>query len=126
MKFTIAILLWSFTSQLFAQSSNDFLLVKYSKDEIASMEKTNPDRLEFIKYSSLNGYYFVDLPEKKNFNSRISGNVVIEDLESFNFLELNIEFLVDNYKYYTVQDKKVLLVVKSIDHIKAELKSNDD
>jgi len=126
MKFTIAILLWSFTSQLFAQSSNDFLLVKYSKDEIASMEKTNPDRLEFIKYSSSNGYYFVDLPEKKNFNSRISGNVVIEDLESFNFLELNIEFLVDNYKYYTVQDKKVLLVVKSIDHIKAELKSNDD
>ena len=126
MKFTIAILLLSFSAQIFAQSSNDFLLVKYSKNQIALMEKTNPDRLEFIKYSSLNGYYFVDLPEKKNFNSRISGNVVIDDLESFNFLELNIEFLVDNYKYYTVQDKKVLLVVKSIDHIEAELKSNDE
>ena len=126
MKFTITILLLSFFAQIFAQSSNDFLLVKYSKDQIALMEKTNPDRLEFIKYSSLNGYYFVDLPEKKNFNSRISGNVVIDDLESFNFLELNIEFLVDNYKYYTVQDKKVLLVVKSIDHIEAELKSNDE
>ena len=90
------------------------------------MGKTNPDSLKFIKYSSLKGYYFVDLPEKKNFNSRISGNVVIEDLDSFNFLDLNIEFLEDNYKYYTVQDKKVLLVVKSIDHIKAELKSNND
>ena len=126
MKFTIAILFLSFSSQLCAQSSNDVLLVKYSKDQITKMGKTNPDSLKFIKYSSLNGYYFVDLPEKKNFNSRISGNVVIEDLDSFNFLDLNIEFLEDNYKYYTVQDKKVLLVVKSIDHIKAELKSNND
>ena len=126
MKFTIAILFLSFSFQLCAQSSNDVLLVKYSKDQITKMGKTNPDSLKFIKYSSLKGYYFVDLPEKKNFNSRISGNVVIEDLDSFNFLDLNIEFLEDNYKYYTVQDKKVLLVVKSIDHIKAELKSNND
>jgi hypothetical protein len=126
MKFTIAILFLSFSSQLCAQSLDSILLVKYSKDETTNMEKTNPDSLEFIRYSSLNGYYFVDLPEKKNFNSRISGDVVIDNLESFNFLELNIEFLDDNYKYYTVRDKKVLLVVKSIDHIKAELKSNND
>ena len=126
MKFTIAILFLSFSSQLCAQSLDSILLVKYSKDQITNMEKTNPDSLEFIRYSSLNGYYFVDLPEKKNFNSRISGDVVIDNLESFNFLELNIEFLDDNYKYYTVRDKKVLLVVKSINHIKAELKSNND
>ena len=114
------------SSIFYAQSSNDLLLTKYSQDDLFTMKKNNPDEYNFINYSSKNGYYFVDLPEKKNFNDRIFGNVVIDDIDDFNFLLLDIEFLKDDYKYYTVQNKNVLLVVKSIDHINAELKANND
>ena len=114
------------SSIFYAQSSNDLLLTKYSQDDLVTMEKNNPDEYNFINYSCKNGYYFVDLPEKKNFNDRIFGNVVIDDIDDFNFLLLDIEFLKDDYKYYTVQNKNVLLVVKSIDHINAELKANND
>jgi hypothetical protein len=126
MKFIIALFYISFSSLLFAQTSNDMLLSKYSMDEISNMKINNPNKFKFIEYAATNGYYFVDVPEKKNFNSRITGNVVINNLDEFNFLELDIELLKDDYKYYTVQNKNVLLVVKSIDHIKAEIKSKND
>ncbi len=126
MKSKITLFFIFFTSILFAQTSNDLMLSKYSKVDIEYMKKNNPNEYKFIKYSSLSGYYFVDLPGKKKFNNRITGNVVIDDISEFNFLDLGIDFLKDDYKYYTVQNKKVLLVVKSIDHIEAEIKAKDD
>ena len=126
MKTIITLLLLCFSSILIAQKTDDLLLAKYTKEEIATMKKSQPDKYEFLKFFLTDGFYFVDLPEKKSIKSRISGNVSIANIKEFNFLELNIELLQNDYKYYTVDDKKVLLVVKSIDHINSELKTKNN
>ena len=126
MKTIITLLLLCFSSILIAQKTDDLLLAKYTKEEIATMKKSQPDKYEFLNFCLTDGFYFVDLPEKKSIKSRISGNVSIANIKEFNFLELNIELLQNDYKYYTVDDKKVLLVVKSIDHINSELKTKNN
>ncbi|MBM77638.1 MAG: hypothetical protein CL846_04090 [Crocinitomicaceae bacterium] len=123
MRTIITLLLLCFSSILIAQKTDDLLLVKYTKEEIKTMKRSQSDKYEFLKFCLTDGFYFVDLPEKKSIKNRISGNVSIANIEEFNFLELNIELLQNDYKYYTVDDKKVLLVVKSIDHINSELKT---
>ena len=123
MKTTITLFLLCFSSQFIAQKSADLLLAKYTKEEIKKMKKSQPEKYEFLRFCTTDGFYFVDIPEKKNFKNRISGNVKIDNIKEFNFLELNIDFLQDDYKYYIVDEKNVLLVVKSIDHINSELKN---
>ena len=99
MKTIITLLLLCFSSILIAQKTDDLLLAKYTKEEIATMKKSQSDKYEFLKFCLTDGFYFVDLPEKKSIKSRISGNVSIANIKEFNFLELNIELLQNDYNF---------------------------
>ena len=72
-------------------------------------------------YSENIGHYFIDVPLEKNFKERLSGEIEIYDTADLNFDNLNIQFKMDDYQYYLVKNHNLLLVLKSIDHIKLSL-----
>ncbi len=112
-----------FSNFLSAQSNNfdQRLLEKFTQDELENMKINNQIEFNTINYSMDHGYYFVDIPKTKDYNERLSGEVVINDLNNFNFLLLNIDFLEADYQYFKVRNMDKLLVVKSSDHINEEL-----
>ena len=75
-----------------------------------------------INYLNTNGYYFVDLPLGKDYKSRLSGEIIINDSSKIDLLSLDVNFSIDDYKYYLVTNLNLLLVIKSIRHIKNEFK----
>ena len=72
-------------------------------------------------YAESNGYYFLDLPEKKNYKERISGEVFIKDTSNVKFNEIDVEFVLNDYQYYLEKNLNLLFVLKSINHIKKEI-----
>jgi len=74
-------------------------------------------------YLKKNGYYFIKIPTKKNYKSRIAGEVIIKDTNEFNIFNLNIDFIENDFQYYFVKNHNLLLVLKSIDFIKKEIEN---
>ena len=122
--FFIALSLLFFSEFISAQTNHDLtnrLLEKYSNEELAEIKSSDPDLYKFLEYSLDHAFYFVDQPKEKDFSHRIKGEVIIDDVKDFNFLLLDITFLENDYQYFTVKDKNVLLVVKSIAHLSKEM-----
>jgi len=103
---------------------------------IAAQESTskffsNTDNNEFLFLNNLdnrnyienNGYYFVDVPLGKSFRERISDTIEILDTTNVSLYELNVQFKTNDYRYYYVSNHQLLLVLKSIDHLKKEIEN---
>ena len=105
--------------------------ITFSQDNNPEINKINNELNEFlsfnknINYLNINGYYFVDLPIGKDYKSRLSGEIIINDSSKIDLLSLDVNFSIDDYKYYFVTNLNLLLVIKSIRHIKNEMKLND-
>ena len=67
------------------------------------------------------GYYFINIPEEKNYHNRLSGTINNIDTSKIDFNNINIKFSMDDYKYYLINDLNIILVLKSINHIKEQL-----
>jgi hypothetical protein len=52
----------------------------------------------------------------------LSGEIIINDSSKIDLLSLDVNFSIDDYKYYFVTNLNLLLVIKSIRHIKYEMK----
>ena len=120
--FIVSFLIFSATFS--AQSTNSYderLLELFSEQEIKEISNEDPYRIQLIEYCFDNAYYFVETSASKDYSSRISGTVEIDDVKDFNFFKLNIEFKENDYQYYKVKDHDLLLVVKSGQHISAEM-----
>ena len=72
-------------------------------------------------FSNLNGYYFIEIPKEKLYKNRLSGNIVLNDTSNLNFSKINVHFSMNNYNYYLVSNMNIILVLKSINHIKKEM-----
>ena len=72
-------------------------------------------------YAESKGYYFLNVPEKKNYNERISGEIFIKDTSMVNFNEIDVQFIMDDYQYYLEKNYNLLFVLKSVNHIKKEI-----
>ena len=121
---TFLIITCLMVTNIFTAQSDKFdhrLLEKFSQNELEDLKQNSPDRFKTIVYCMDHGYYFVDIPDSKNINERISGEITIKDLNNFNFLLLEIPFLENDYQYFKVKGKDKLLVVKSGTHIYEEL-----
>jgi hypothetical protein len=119
---TASFLLFSFA--LSAQSSNKFderLLELFSQEELESIRKDEPYRLQLIEFCLDNAHYFVETSKDKDYSARISGTVEIKDVDNFNFFKLEIELKENDYQYFKVKDKELLLVVKSGQHVSSEM-----
>lgn len=120
--FIVSFLIFSATFS--AQSTNSYderLLELFSEQEIKDISNEDPYRIQLIEYCFDNAYYFVETSASKDYSSRISGTVEIDDVKDFNFFKLNIEFKENDYQYYKVKDQDLLLVVKSGQHISVEM-----
>ena len=121
---TILILITLFISNFIIAQTEEFdkrLLDKFSQSELSEMKINSPDRFKTIEYCLDHGYYFVDIPDSKDINERISGEVIIDDINNFNLLLLDITFLENDYQYFKIKNMDKLLVIKSGTHIYEEI-----
>jgi hypothetical protein len=112
------------SSFLTAQNNSNYdvrLLELFSENEISNIMEEDPYRIQLIEYCLDHAFYFVETSKSKDFSERISGTVKIDDVENFNFFKLEIEMLENDYQYFKVKDKELLLVVKSGQHISSEI-----
>ncbi|MBG15686.1 MAG: hypothetical protein CL853_04970 [Crocinitomicaceae bacterium] len=124
MKNLLLLTFFLFTASISAQSSTSFderLLELFSQEELETIQKNEPYRLELIEYCLDNAYYFVEAPKEKDYSTRLSGTVQINDVKNFNFFKLEIQLKENDYQYFKVKDKDLLLVVKSGQHVSSEM-----
>ena len=69
------------------------------------------------------GYYFIDVPNEKSYNNRVSGSLSNIDTSNIDFKNIDVQFDYDQYKYYLLSDLNMLMVLKSIKHLKEEIDS---
>ena len=105
--------------------SNSF----FSQKETSSNIPKNQELVDFLSkkknlnYLNKNGYYFLDIPKEKSFSSRLAGTISIGDTSKLDINKIDVDFLMSDYQYYLVTNWNTLLVLKSIDHLKKEMKS---
>ena len=114
----------------FAQGVDQKLLVKYSNQAITEMKVQNPEGYNFLEYFVSEACYVIDMPEKRidfielqridPLTGQLSANQVIteDDLDNFNPLEYNIEYLTDQSRYYSAGSTGKIVVVPSYYTIK--------
>ena len=125
MKAQLLVVILFISNFIFSQTSMDFyerLLERFTVEELTEMKNNNPDQLKIHEYCLDNAYYFTDIPIGKPYKERITSEVNIDDIENFNFFKLDITPLENDYQYFSVKNKNVLLVVKSGNHIFEEMK----
>lgn len=76
-------------------------------------------------YVNNNGYYFIDIPLEKSYQNRLSGTINIKDTSYIDFKMIDVNFDINDYRYYLLANKKVILVLKSLNHIIKEMDLND-
>lgn len=122
---TMAFFLICLQFSTFAQGNkiDDRLLLKYSQEELKSIKKSDPEQLKFLTYCIENAFYLADIPQEKmqNNEGRI-GKITLKDINSINFYDLGIDLIQNDYQYFAIEGTNKLLVLKSIDHIKKEMK----
>ena len=124
-KILIVLISVMFSGSMFFGQNTEFdsrLLVKYSVEELNKIEKENPSEIKFLLHCIESAQYITPFPEGKESAVEIIGEVEIRDINSINFFELGVEFIQDNYQYYTIKASDMLLVIKSKDHILKTLK----
>ncbi len=125
MKAQLLVAILFISNFMFSQTSIDFderLLERFTVEELTDMKNNNADQLKVYEYCLDHAYYFVDKPIGKPYKERITSEVIINDIENFNFFKLDITPLEHDYQYFSVKNKNVLLVVKSGNHIFEEMK----
>ena len=105
--------------------SNSF----FSQKETTLNTNENQELVDFLSkkknlnYLNKSGYYFLDIPKEKSFSNRLAGTIPISDTSKLDIHQINVDFLMNDYQYYLVTNWNTLLVLKSIDHLKKEMKS---
>jgi len=105
--------------------SNSF----FSQKETSSNILKNQELLDFLSkkknlnYLNKSGYYFLDIPKEKSFSNRLAGTISIGDTSKLDINKVEVDFLMNDYQYYLVANWNTLLVLKSINHLKKEMKS---
>ena len=112
----IIIVFFSFNT-LFSQKINPSKIVENNElVDFLSKEKN-------VSFLNKSGFYFLNIPEEKPFSNRLAGTILISDTSKLDITKINVNFLMNEYQYYLVYNCNILLVLKSIDHIKNEMRS---
>ena len=106
-------------------SNNPFLSQKDNTSKISDNTElvvflSKKKNLDFL---SKRGYYFLNIPKEKSFSNRLAGTIFITDTSKLDINNMEVDFLMNDYQYYLVSNWNTLLILKSIDHLKKEMKS---
>ena len=80
---------------------------------------------EHQTYVNQNRYYFIDIPEEKSYQNRLSGTLQIKDTSYIDFKNINVSFSRNDYRYYLISNLETIMVLKSINHIIKEMDLNE-
>lgn len=92
------------------------LLAKYSQDELNQMIKSNPDEIRYLNFCADNAFYIAEFPKEKSEDKNV-GSISIKDVDNFNFFELGVEIIDNNYSFLKIEGTDKMLVVRSRKHI---------
>lgn len=122
--FTFGIILFlSVFNFAYGQSIDERLLVKYSSEELNVLKHDQPSEYKYLTYCLDHAWYLTNIPtEKAKENNGRIGSISIKDIDQINFFALQIEIIKDDYQFFAVEGTDKMLVVKSEDHIRKELK----
>ena len=111
------IIVFFFYNSFFSQNENPPKTVE-DKELIDFLSKEKN-----INYLNKSGYYFLDIPKEKSFSNRLAGTISIGDTSKLDIDKMDVDFLMNDYQYYLVSNWNTLLVLKSINHLKNEMKT---
>ena len=106
-----------FSNSFFSQKETSPSILKNQELKDFLSKKKN------LNYLNENGYYFLDIPNEKSFSNRLAGKILISDTSKLDIHQIDVEFLMNDYQYYLVENYNLLLVLKSINHLKKELRN---
>lgn len=102
-----------------------FLIIRF----VSFSQDIDDQNIDFLKkkenqlFVNTYGYYFIDVPNEKSYNNRVSGSLSNIDTSNIDFKNIDVQFDYDQYKYYLLSDLNMLMVLKSIKHLKEEIDS---
>ena len=116
-RFFLIFIIFIFSNSFFSQKEISPSILKIQELEVFLSKKKN------LNYLNENGYYFLDIPNEKSFSNRLAGEILISDTSKLDIHQIDVEFLMNDYQYYLVNNWNTLLVLKSIEHLKKEMNS---
>ena len=111
------IIVFFYCNVLFSQKENPSKIVENNELIDFLSKKKN------VNYLNKSGFYFLNVPREKSFSNRLAGTILITDTSKLEITKMNVNFLMNDYQYYLVSNWNILLVLKSIDHLKNEIRS---
>jgi len=115
-RFLLLIIIFFFCNSFFSQKENPPKMVENKELTDFLSKKKN------LNYLNKSGYYFLDIPKEKSFSNRLAGTILISDTSKLDINKMDVDFLINDYQYYLVSNWNSLLVLKSINHLKNEMK----
>lgn len=125
MKKSILILAFIITSISVLAQNNKIdkrLLVKYTSEEVKTIQAETPEEYKFLTYCIENAFYIAEMPaEKIKANPSNFGEIIIKNTSKINFYDLKISLKENNYQSFVIKGTKKVLMIKSKTHILREL-----
>ena len=115
-RFLFIVIVFFCCNALFSQKENPSKIVENNELVDFLSNKKN------VNYLNKSGFYFLNVPKEKSFSNRLAGTILITDTSKLDITKMNINFLMNDYQYYLVSNWNILLVLKSIDHLKNEMR----
>ena len=115
--FLFVVIVFFYCNALFSQKENPSKIVENNELAEFLSKKKN------VNYLNKSGFYFLNVPKEKSFSNRLAGTISIVDTSKFDINKMDIDFLMNDYQYYFVTNWNTLLVLKSINHLKDEMKT---
>ena len=118
MKQIIIIQLLSFiVLPFYAQHFYQRLLVKFSEADLIEMMTEDKEQYQFYLNCLDHGLYLSNYVSKEKTAEKI-GELDLGCSDDINFFSLNIEPVSNQYLYYKLKGCEMMLVIRSIEHIK--------
>ncbi|MGV3630699.1 MAG: hypothetical protein ACO1O6_05820 [Bacteroidota bacterium] len=110
LKNTLLLLLLVTASYGFSQEIDQRLLAKYSREEIASIQKNNPEEYKFLIKALDKGVFVSEIPAQKAKDIVFDGTLNIDPNATHTFISLGKE-ITDRYQYYKIAGTTKMLTI---------------
>lgn len=120
MKFSMCILIMLLSmNQGFSQKAEKALSGSYSSEEIASIKKQDPSKIDVLMYGLKHATYLIDFPKGKEV--QIDQEFTLPD-GKYTYVDLGLKIL-DVNQYFKISGTDKVLVVKSMWVLNNEIKT---
>ena len=94
----------------FSQEVDQRLFPKYSKQELLTLQKNNPEEYKFLVNALNKGVFISEIPTQKAQNIVFDGTLEIDPNATHTFISLGKE-ITNRYQYYKIAGTKKMLTI---------------